>query len=160
MKIGFMGLNHFGNLLIQSFLQAQTFLPTEVMVYDRNMEKADTITSKYPGSFAARHSWELIQEVTCFFLCIDEYDYQPLKEEIQDKIKSSQVLISLIPSIKLDKLEMDFPCKVAKIQLDSEDLNFNSFTIGSRITHDEKQMLQQLFSTIDSSKQNTTLFLS
>jgi|GEM_PF-5648823 len=159
MKVGFIGLNHVGSQLIDSFLQAQAFLPNEVIVYDRNLEKADSITSKYPGILAARQSRELIQEVACFSLCIDKADYPTIKKEIQNEIKSSHVLLSLVPSVPLDELEVDFPCKVAKIRLNTNPFKIQSFSSGSRMTEAEKHMLQLLFSTINLEQKSATLFL-
>lgn len=157
MKVGFIGLNQLGSQLIHSFLQAQTFMPTEVIVYDKDLDKANAITSKYPGCFAARHSRELIEEVTCIFLCIDECDYPTIKKAMQTAIKPSHFLISLVPSIQLAELEMDFPCKVAKIETTPHLSSIVSFLSDSRTTHAEKHMIQQLFSTIYSPQKNVTV---
>lgn len=148
MKIGIMGINHLGKSLIKSFLTTQTFLPTEIIVYDPHKEKADSVTSDYPGIFAAQTSREFIQEVSCFFLCINEHEYQIIKNEIQPEVKSSQVLISLIPSINISELEADLPCKTAKILTDSHLSKVNSLYTGSRMSLMEQRWLRELFSTI------------
>lgn len=158
MKIGIIGINHLGESLIESFLKAQTFLPTEIIVYDQNIEKADFVTSNYPGIFAAQTSREFIQEVSCFFLCIDEPEYHVIKKEIQSEAKSSQVLISLIQTIMLNELEANFPCKTAKIHTDSRLSNIDSFITGSRMSLAEERWLRELFSTITPSQKSVTLY--
>lgn len=157
MKIGFIGLNHQGESLIKSFLQAQTFLPTEIIVYDLNKDKADFITSSHPGIFAAQHSRELIQEATCFFLTSDENEYKTIKKEIQSETKPSHVLISLINSISVEELETDLPCKIAKIHANSDCSQIYSFSTGSRMNQVERNWLKQLFSTITYSRKSATL---
>lgn len=158
MKVGFIGINQLGKTLIEAFLHAQTFLPSEMIVYDRTKGKADFITTYYPGIFAAQHSRELIEEVSCFFLCIPDDEYHDIRKEIQRVVTPSQVLISLMQSIQVSDLEKDFPCKVAKIVTQFDHSKTYSYYTGKRMNGIEKDWLHDLFSTINLSQKNVTLY--
>lgn len=153
MKIGFIGTDS-GNVFIQTFidafLTAQTFLPTEIIIHDQDKQKADLITTLYPGIFSAQHRQELVRESSCFFTCIDHSEYSNLLAEIQPVITPSQVAIFITKSVSLTELEAKLPCKLAKIvpEEDPFETRCYHYQAGSRMNEKEIMWLKQLLSTI------------
>lgn len=151
MKIGLIGMEHTGKILIDSLLQAQTFLPTEVVICHPPDTKTDALISQYPGIFVAQHYRELIEEVTCFFVCVDSATYRPLLEEIEEIVHENQVMITLTGSMMIRDLEQWLPCKIGKVLpvvSNQSVLKTCLYTTGSRMNDMEKLWLKQLLSTI------------
>lgn len=151
MKIGLIGMKDTGKIFIDSLLQAQTFLPTEVVICHPHSTKTDVLISQYPGIFVAQHYRELIEEVTCFFVCVDQDSYRPLLEEIKDFVHENQVMISLTGSMMIRDLEQWLPCKIGKVLPvvnNQSILKTCLYATGSRMNDMEKLWLKQLLSTI------------
>jgi competence protein ComER len=151
MKIGLIGMKRTGKILINSLLQAQTFLPTEVVICNPLSTKTDALFSQYPGIFVAQHYRELIEEVTCFFVCVGIDTYRPLLEEIEGIVQENQVMITLTGSMMIRDLEEWLPCKIGKVLpvvSNQSVLKTCLYATGSRMNDMEKLWLKQLLSTI------------
>ncbi|MBA4493081.1 late competence protein ComER [Paenactinomyces guangxiensis] len=151
MKIGFIGTGSMGRTLVEAFIHAQTFLPSEIVISNRTQKTADQLAAAYPGIQVAHNNLELVQQVSCFFICVKPGEFRQVFEDILPGIKADQLAISITSPVMLEDLEKWLPCKVAKIipSITNQVLCGSSLYIpGSRITPKEEQWLHQLLSTI------------
>lgn len=153
MKIGFIGTGSMGRTLVEAFLRAQTFLPSEMVISNRTQSKADQLAAAYPGMHVAHNNLELVQDVTCFFICVKPGEFRPVLQEVQKGVRPDQLAISITSPVMLSDLEKWLPCKVAKIipSITNQMLSGTSLYIpGSRMNREEEKWLHQLLSTISS----------
>lgn len=151
MKIGFIGVDNIGNILIDSFIRAQTFLPHEIIVSNDSQIATTNLSSKYPSVFVARHNRELVKEATCFFICAKPADYHLVLKDIKEVVHPDQIAISLSQLAMIKDLEHWLTCKVAKIipRISNKILaEACLYILGTRLEYLEQLWIKQLLETI------------
>lgn len=140
-----------GRTLVEAFIRAQTFRPSEIIVSNRTQSKAEQLAAMYPGMRVAHGNLELVREVACFFICVKPGEFRTVLEEIESGVQPEQLAISITSPVMLEDLEKWLPCKVAKIipSVTNQILCGTSLYIpGSRMNEQEQKWLHQLLSTI------------
>ncbi|MBD1371109.1 late competence protein ComER [Hazenella sp. IB182357] len=115
MKAGFIGTGNMGSILVEAFLTAETFNPSDITVSNRTEEKANRLAKAFPGLKIAQQNQELVENVDIIFICVKPHQFKDLFSEINSFIKPEQILISITSPIQIKDLESWVSCKIAKV---------------------------------------------
>lgn len=151
MKVGFIGTGSMGSILIESFIRSGALQPEQIIASNRTMEKVRALADRFPGLMVARSNIEVALEASVIFLCIKPGEYKRVLDEIKTVLLPEQIIVSITSPVLLQHLEEQLCAKVAKVipSITHYVLGGASLCMyGSRMTRDDKQLLETLLARI------------
>lgn len=151
MKIGFIGTGSMGTTLIRAFIRSGAVSPEQVIAANRTLYKVIQLAEEYPGLQVADSNIELARQCDMIFLCVKPLQFNGLIHEIKEVITPNKFIISITSPVQIRHLESQLEGKIAKIIPSITNHMFEGTVLcmyGTRLTIDDQQQLQELFSNI------------
>ncbi|WP_280951810.1 late competence protein ComER [Alteribacter populi] len=152
-KIGFIGTGSMGRILIESMLESETALPTQLTIHNRTMEKACEIAAHHKGVTVTPGIGSVIKKCDWIFLCVKPLQMIPILEEYKDELHHEKTLISITSPISIEQLEKIVKCKVVRFVpsiVNRANRGASLLTYGSSLTYLEKSTFREFFSGFSS----------
>ncbi|SFL33720.1 competence protein ComER [Paenibacillus sp. 1_12] len=115
MQVGFIGTGSMGSILIEAFIQAGALLPEQITITNRTLSKAERLAAAYPGIQVSQSSADVLQLSEILFICVKPLEYKTVIQDLKDKTKPSQIIVSITSPVLINHLEGQLNCKIAKI---------------------------------------------
>lgn len=151
MKIGFIGTGSMGSILIEALIESQAVLPSQLIITNRTIEKAEAIQANFPQIKVARHASDVVEEAEILFLCVKPLQFKTVLEEIRHFSTPEKLLISITSPISVEQLERIVRAKVARIIPSILNRALSGPTLisfGERCTVRDKEVLIELMNAI------------
>jgi pyrroline-5-carboxylate reductase len=148
-SIGFIGGGRITRLLLLSLNQKKS-LPEKVIVSDPNEEMRAKVKMIDDTLIQCVHNNDYVLNVDVLFLAVHPPVVKEIAAEINGKIKSDTIVVSLIPVIPIEKLSSMLGIqKLIRMIPNAPSLihkGYNPIIYSDKIGRDEKQRMQALFS--------------
>lgn len=151
MKIGFIGTGSMGTLLMESFIQSKSVMPSQMIASNRTKRKVQHLAEQYSGLTVADNNQQVVKESDLFFICVKPHEYKKVIDEIQSVVIPSQILISITSPVLIRHLEDHISCKIAKIIPSITNFSCSGASLcvyGNRLDTADISYLEDLFSNI------------
>ncbi len=151
MKIGIIGTGSMGSILIESFVESTAVTPSQLIITNRTIEKAQAFKERYPAIHVAESSKDVASEADILFICVKPLQFHPLLKELNSVLTKEKLLVSITSPISIEQLESVVGCKTARIIPSITNRAFagtSLMTLGSTCTSDDLETLRSLFSHI------------
>lgn len=150
-RIGFIGTGSMGSILIEALLSAKALSPSQIVIYNRTPAKADALAERHPGLLIASDNADLAKQVKVLLLCVKPLEYRAMLEQLAPALGPEHLVITITSPIKLDQLEDQVPCAVARVVPSITNAARSGISLcefGSRIQEPQKKFILNLFSHI------------
>ncbi|WNC16828.1 late competence protein ComER [Brevibacillus brevis] len=150
-RIGFIGTGSMGSILIEALLSAKALSPSQIVIYNRTPAKADALAERHPGLLIASDNADLAKQVKVLLLCVKPLEYRAMLEQLAPALGPEHLVITITSPIKLDQLEDQVPCAVARVVPSITNAARSGISLcefGSRIQEPQKKYILNLFSHI------------
>jgi len=151
MQIGFIGTGSMGRILIEAFIEANTFLPSDIHVSNRTFSKAKELAEAYTGLHAHPSNISVAEEAQILFLCVKPLEFKKVIDEISPVVRPQQIIVSITSPVEIKDLEFLLPAKIAKIIpsiTNSAKSGASLMVAGERLHEEEKILLYNIMNTI------------
>ncbi len=151
LKIGIIGTGSMGSILIESLIESGVVSPSQMIITNRNREKAEALKKRFPELSVGRDGREVAQEANVIFICTKPLQFPIVLNQIAPFCHVSKFLISITSPISVEQLEDKVDCKVARAipSILNRALTGSSLlSFGSRCTDVDKEFLTTLMSAI------------
>ncbi|NLM18489.1 MAG: pyrroline-5-carboxylate reductase [Clostridiaceae bacterium] len=161
MKIGFIGAGNMGEALLAGIIRGGTVQAQDIIVYDTDKQKKQTISDKYQIKLASDNK-DLLNQVDTVILAIKPNIYPIVLPEISGYLTSEHHLLSLAPGYnfsrirnllnqdKLNKSEQ-IACKLSLIMSNTSariGQAVSAACFDQNITSKQKSLLSELLSGV------------
>ncbi|WP_141604244.1 late competence protein ComER [Terrilactibacillus laevilacticus] len=151
MTIGVIGTGNMGTLLIESFIRSKAIQPSEFVITNRTLSKAESLSKKYEGIQVVPSAKSVFKEAKTIFICVKPLSIYPLLKEANDVIEHNHLVISITSPIRVEQLESSLPCPAARVipSIVNQTLSGSTLlTFGERCTEEVKTSLTLLLQSI------------
>ncbi len=149
--VGFIGVGSMGKLLVEALLKAGALEPSDVVVSNRTVRKAERFAEHYPGMRVAPNNVDLAKECDVIVLCVKPLEYGSVLAELKPYVADNQLVISITSPVLLSDIEQKISAKVVKVipSVTNFALTGTSLVMyGSRLEPRERQNVSRLFGYI------------
>ncbi|MDQ0205512.1 late competence protein ComER [Alkalicoccobacillus murimartini] len=150
-RIGIIGTGSMGTLLVEALLEAEALQEEEIFIYNRSIQKAIHLQETYPDIHVMPSASRLAAVADTLFICVKPLQIPSLLEEISQSLRPSTLLVSITSPIKVDVIETQVSCKVARAipSMINQTLSGPSLlSYGERCTQSDRNHLTSLLSFI------------
>jgi len=161
-RIGVVGTGSMGSILLEAWLAANALSPCQLIISNRTPAKAVQLAEKYPGLIVARDNAEIARSASIVLLCVKPLEYSEMLEQLSTSLTENHLLITITSPIRLDLLESQVPCAVARVVPSITNAARSGVSLcefGSRITEHHRERIFSLFSAISNPIEVTESFL-
>ncbi len=103
-KVGIIGVGNMGEAILRSMLSSGTVSKEEVVVFDINRDRMESILENYNVK-TANSEEEIVKNSKYIFLAIKPKDYRNLLEKTKTFFSNKKVVISLLAGVKIEKIK-------------------------------------------------------
>ncbi len=114
MKCGVIGTGNMGGILLETFIDSNTYQEKELFINNRTIEKAYNYQRKYPNIHVLEDISKLIAKVDIVYLCVKPHEMIPIMRSISDSLSENFILISITSSVAVEDMEKLLDCQVAR----------------------------------------------
>lgn len=114
-KIGIIGTGSMGSILIESFIESTAVTPSQLIITNRTIEKANAFKEKFPDLQVVESSKDVARAADILFICVKPLQFRSLLKELNSVLTKEQLLISITSPISISQLEAAVSCKTARI---------------------------------------------
>lgn len=115
MKLGIIGTGNMGSILIQSLIEGMALPPSDIVITNRTLKKAEKIKLDFPDITVVETAEEVIKQANTIFICVKPLDIQPLLSTLKKDISPHQLLVSITSPISVDQFKSLVNCHVARV---------------------------------------------
>lgn len=140
-----------GTILIEAFLEAKTFTPTDLYVTNRTIKKANRLASLYNGLHVCDNARTIVEKCDWIFLCVKPLQIIPIVDEVHHLLTQEKTIISITSPVFVSELAQQCNAQVVRFvpsivnrALDGPSL----VTFSETVTKINKEKLLKTFSTI------------
>lgn len=148
-KIGFIGYGNMGKVLLNSFLERKSINSANIYIFNRTMEKLNTLSLNYPDINILNSIEEVSNNVELIFICTSTYSVKEVIEKININPKLHIVLINA--GIEISSIETIHKGKITRIipTMTSEVfVGYNIICHNKIVNKDDRQYMEELFNSI------------
>lgn len=113
LNVGIIGTGSMGTILIEAFLESEALAESQLIIYNRTIEKAKKIQKKY-SDIHIEPVPHIANKCEIIFLCVKPLQFYDLLQQLQDCVSSDTILVSITSPISIKQLESIVACKVAR----------------------------------------------
>jgi len=148
MKTGLIGTGTMGGMLAHTFVQSGVLETDDVVLYNRTPQKALAIAARHNGMIVADNIQQLAEQCQIVFICVKPLEYKEVLDQLQGVINAQHIVITITSPVSIMQLESALPAKIAKLipsVTNSLQSGVALYTMGERISADERNLLLRLF---------------
>ncbi|TSB46787.1 late competence protein ComER [Alkalicoccobacillus porphyridii] len=150
-QIGIIGTGSMGRMLVEAFIESNAVEEHQLTVFNRSKEKVFLLKEAFPRIKTALSAKELAQHTEIVFVCVKPFQIPDLLQEIKGNVDSDTLLVSITSPVKIESIEDQVPCKVARAipSLINQTLSGPTLlSLGERCSPKDKEQLTTLLSFI------------
>ncbi|WLD92149.1 late competence protein ComER [Alkalihalobacillus sp. AL-G] len=151
MKVGIIGTGNMGSILISALIESLAVRPSEMMIINRTVKKAEKVKDQYPDIKIGKTNNEVAAFADITFLCVKPLEYYALLERISPELTRDKLVVSITSPISVEQLEALVSCSVARAipSITNRALSGASLiTYGKMCSPHKRKQLDQLMSKI------------
>lgn len=114
-KIGFIGAGNMATSIISGVLSKELCSPNEILIFDTDPSKLNMLTDNY-GVTCLNSSTEIVHNADVVILAVKPSVYPVVLKEVQSKVNSKNILISIAPGMSMSFLQksVEHKCKILR----------------------------------------------
>lgn len=161
-KIGFIGTGSMGSILIEALLSAKALSPSQMIITNRTIEKAEQLAKRLGGLAVAHSNADLAREANIIVLCVKPLEYSELLAQLAPVLTEGHLFITITSPIKLEHLESKVPCAIARVVpsiTNAAQSGVSLCEFGSRVSEEQRHYIRSLFAHISTPVEISEPFL-
>ncbi|MFY0546256.1 late competence protein ComER [Brevibacillus sp. H7] len=162
MRIGFIGTGSMGSILVEALLSSKALTPSDIILSNRTLSKAERLAVRFPGLEVAKSNSEVAQKAHVLILCVKPFEYKQALEQLSPELAEEHILITITSPVHLTQLEALVPCAVARVVPSITNAARSGISLcefGSRTTEVQRDLILSLFSQISQPVEVSESFL-